>query len=130
MITRPINHGLHVILSRELTSPILHMTYQLHPLIYTTSALNSSLHHQIVAISSRSSYKLGHQSALAFFGAELLCVTDYLQIIVFPDLVIVEWEEYYYTLQKKATRGVMSKVLRETAGRTRPSLTLGTSTTV
>ena len=54
---------------------------------------------------------------------------DYLQTNAFPNLVVVEQEEYSHTLQKKATgEGAMSKVVKETASWTRPCLTLGTST--
>ena len=53
---------------------------------------------------------------------------DYLQINAFPDLVVVEREEYPHALQRKATGGATSEVVRETAGWTRPGLTLGTST--
>ena len=42
--------------------------------------------------------------------------------------MVVEREEYPHALQKKATGGATSEVIRETAGWTRPSLTLGTST--
>ena len=82
--------------------------------------------------------ELGYQSTLALSGAEVLCVLrnlgyklsrkDYFQINAFLDLVVVEQEEYPHTLQIKATRGTTSKVVRETAGRTWPGLTLGTST--
>ena len=54
---------------------------------------------------------------------------DYLQTDAFLNLVMVEREEYPHTLQRKTTgRGANSKVVRETAGWTRPCLTLGTST--
>ena len=53
---------------------------------------------------------------------------DYLQTNAFPNLVVLEREEYPHALQKKATRGATSKVIRGTAGRMRPGLTLGTST--
>ena len=52
---------------------------------------------------------------------------DYLQINAFLDLVVMKQEECPHALQRKATRGVTSKVVSETAGRTQPSLTLGTS---
>ena len=41
--------------------------------------------------------------------------------------MVVEQEEYPHTLQKKATGGATSKVVRKTAGQMRPGLTLGTS---
>ena len=72
--------------------------------------------------------KLGYQPTLALSGAEVIRVADYLQTNAFPNLVVVEREEYPHALQRKATRGATSKVVRETAGRTRPGLTLGTST--
>ena len=53
---------------------------------------------------------------------------DYLQINAFPDLVVVEREEYPHALQKKATRRATSKVVREVTSWTWPGLTLGTST--
>ena len=53
---------------------------------------------------------------------------DYLQINAFPDLVVVEREEYPHTLQRKATGGATSEVVRETAGWTRLGLTFRTST--
>ena len=117
-----------MISSREFISPSLHMTYQLHPLIYIAFALNSFLYHCIIIIILSISYQLGHQSTLALFGAEVLRVADYLQTNVFPDLVIVEREEYLYALQRKAIGGAMSKVVKETAGKTWPGLTLETST--
>ena len=53
---------------------------------------------------------------------------DYLQTNAFPNLVVVEQEKYPHALQRKATGGAMSKVVRETASWTRPGLTLGTLT--
>ena len=53
---------------------------------------------------------------------------DYLQTNTFPNLMVVEWEEYLHTLRKATGGGVTSKVVRETAGWTRLCLTLGTST--
>ena len=90
--------------------------------------MNSSSHRRIVATTSSPSYRLGHQSALALSGAEVLRVADYLQTNAFLDLVVVEREECPHALQKKATRGATNKVVRETAGRTRSGFTLGTST--
>ena len=78
MITEPVYHGLHVILSRKLTSLGLYMTYQLYPSIYTVSALNSFSHHCIIATISSLSYQLGHQSALDLSGVKVLCIADYL----------------------------------------------------
>ena len=130
MITRLVDHGLHVILSRNLTSPGLHVTYQLHPSIYTTSAMNSSSHRCIVATTSSFLYRLGHQSTLVLSGAEVLCIADYLQTNALPDLVVVEQEEYPHALQRKVTGKATSKVVRKTAGRTRPGLTFRTSTSV
>ena len=98
MITEPVDHGLHVILSRELISSGLHMTYQLHPSIYIISALNSSLHRRIVATTSSPLYRLGHRSALALSRVEVLRITDYLQTNAFSDLVMIEQEEYSHTL--------------------------------
>ena len=121
MITGPVSHGLHLILPRDLTR-------DLSTSPFTTSAINSSSHRRIVTTTSSPSYRLGHQSALAPSGAEVLRVADYLQTNAFPDLVVVEREEYPHALQRKATRGATSKVVRETAGQTRPGLTLGTST--
>ena len=128
MTTGPIDYGLHVILLRELTSLGLYVSYQLHPSIYTAFALNSFSHRRIIIIPSSLSYQLGHQSALALFREEVLCVMDYLQTIAFSNLVVVEQEEYPHALQKKAIRGATSKVVREIAGQTQPSLTFGTST--
>ena len=53
---------------------------------------------------------------------------DYLQTNAFPNLMVVEQEEYPHALQRKATGGAMSKVVRETASWTQPGLTLETST--
>ena len=54
---------------------------------------------------------------------------NYLQTNAFPNLVMVEWEMYFHALQRIAIgREVTSKVVREIAGRTRPGLTFGTST--
>ena len=88
--------------------------------------------------------KLGYQLALALSKVEVLHVAyeplpikqnawaqaykDYLQINAFPDLVVVEREGNPHALQRKATGGATSEVVRETAGWTRPDLTLGTST--
>ena len=41
---------------------------------------------------------------------------NYLQINVFPDLVVVKQEEYPYALQMKAIGGATSEVVRETPG--------------
>ena len=68
--------------------------------------------------------------AQRWITSKILRVTDYLQINAFPDLVLVEQEECPRTLQKKATKGATSKVVRETADRTRPRLTFGTLTSV
>ena len=87
--------------------------------------MNSSLYRCIVATTSSPLYQLGHQLALALSGEEVLCIADYLQTNTFPDLVVVEREEYSHALQKKATRGATSKVVRRTAGQMRPGLTLG-----
>ena len=92
--------------------------------------MNSSSHHCIVATTSSLLYQLGHQSALAFSGVEVLCKADYLQTNAFPDLVVVEQKECPRALQRKATREVTSKVVRKTAGQTRPGLTFGMSTSV
>ena len=80
-----------------------------------------------------------HQTlVVAPLWLEVLCVLrnleyklsrkDYLHIHAFPDLVVVEQEEYPHALQRKATEGVTTEVVRETAGWTRPGLTHGTST--
>ena len=53
---------------------------------------------------------------------------DYLQINAFPNLLVVEQEEYPHALQRKATGGATSEVIREMAGWIRPGLTLGMST--
>ena len=53
---------------------------------------------------------------------------DYLQTNSFLNLVLVEQEEYPHALRKATEGGAMSKVVRETAGWTRPYLTLKTST--
>ena len=86
--------------------------------------MDSSSHHRIVATTSSPLYRLGHQSALALSGAEVLRIIDYLQTNAYPNLVVVEQEECFCTLQRKATRGATSKMVRETAGRTLPGLTL------
>ena len=115
------SHGLHVTLPRDLTR-------DLSTSPFTASAMNSSSDRRIVATTSSPSYRLGYQSALAPSRVEVLRVADYLQTNAFPDLVVVGREEYPHALQRKATRGVTSKVVRGTAGRMRPGLTLGTST--
>ena len=106
----------------------LYVTCLFYLSILTTSAMNSSLYHCIVATTSFLSYRLVHQSTLTLFGAEVLCVADYLQTNAFLDLVVVEREECPRALQKKATKGATNKVVRETTGRMRLGLTLGTST--
>ena len=60
------------------------MTGQLHLSIFTASAMNSFLHRRIVATTSSLLYQLGHQSALALSGAEVLRVADYLQTNAVP----------------------------------------------
>ena len=60
-------------------------------------------------------YNLFNQSALALFGKEVLCIiepllikqeclsislVDYLQINIFPDLIVVEQEEVYLKIYK------------------------------
>ena len=40
---------------------------------------------------------------------------NYLQIKAFPNLVVVEWEEYPHVLQRKDIGGATSEVVRETA---------------
>ena len=92
--------------------------------------MNSFSHRCIVTTIVSPLYQLGHQSVLALSRAEVLDVADHLQTNAFPDLVVVEQEEYPHVLQRKATRGVMNKVVRETAGRTWPSLIFETSTSV
>ena len=124
MITGLVDHGLHVILLHPAYIWLINFIFQ----IYTASAMNFFSHRCIIATTSSSLYRLGHQSALAFFGVKVLRVANYLQTMAFPDLVIVEWEEYPHALQKKATREVTSKVVREMAGRIRPGLTLRMST--
>ena len=81
MITRPVDHGLHVVLSRELNP---RPTRGLSTSTFTASAMNSSSHRRIVATTSSPSYRLGHQSALAPSGTEVLRVADYLQTNAFP----------------------------------------------
>ena len=78
--------------------------------------MNFSLYRCIVGTTSSSSYRHGHQLVLAFSGAEVLRIADYLQTNAFPDLVVVEQKKCPRALQRKATRGVTSKVVRETAG--------------
>ena len=55
-------------------------------------------------------------------------IEDYLQTIAFANLVLVEQEEHPHALRKVTGGGAMSKVVKETAGWTRPCLTHGTST--
>ena len=90
--------------------------------------MSISLYHLIVNLNSSLLYQLGYQLALALFRIEALRVAYYLQTNAFPNLVKVKQEKYLYVLQKKATRETTSEVVKETAGRTRPSLTLETST--
>lgn len=49
---------------------------------------------------------------------------DYLETNTFPNLVMVEREEYSHTLQKKAIGKAIKKVVREMVNRTQPGLTL------
>ena len=128
MITGLVDHTLHLILSRELISPGLHITYQFHPSIYIVSAMNSFSHCCIITITSSPSYQFGYQIVLALFETEVLRIVDYLQTNAFPDLVVVEQEEYPHALQKKTIKRAMSKVIREMAGRTRLGLTFVMST--
>ena len=82
MITGPVDHGLHVILSRELNPRPTHDWFIFS--FFTASAMNSSSHRRIVATTSSPLYRLGHQSALALSRAEVLRVTKYLQTNAFP----------------------------------------------
>ena len=52
---------------------------------------------------------------------------DYLQINIFPDLIVVEQEESFYALLKKATKGATSEVVREKTNYTWSGLALGIS---
>ena len=74
MITGSVSHELHIILPRNLTtwSYRKFINFTLH--FFIASAMNSSSHHLIVATTSSLLYQLGHQSALAFSGAEVLHV--------------------------------------------------------
>ena len=74
MITGPVNHGLYIILSYKLTSPSLHVIYQLHPSIFIVSTISFFIYHLIIAIISSLLYRLSHQSVLAFSEAEVLYV--------------------------------------------------------
>ena len=127
MITEPVITGCTWSCHMSLTLG-LHVTCQLHLSIFTASAINSSSHRCIVATTSSSLYRLGHQSVLAPFKAKVLRVANYLQTNAFPNLVVVEWEKCPHALQKIATRRGTSKVVKEMAGQTQPGLTLGTST--
>ena len=51
---------------------------------------------------------------------------DYLQINIFPDLMVVKQEKYLHALQIKAIRGTTNKVVRKTASQTWPGLIFGT----
>ena len=86
MITGLVDHRLHVILPHPAYTWLINFIFQ----SYTASAINSFSHRCIVATTSSSLYQLGHQSALAFSGAKILHVVDYLQTNAFPDLVVVE----------------------------------------
>ena len=61
IIPRPVDHGLHLI------QPRLN-------LLFTASAISSSLYGLIVATTSSPSYRLGHTSALVLSGTEVPCV--------------------------------------------------------
>ena len=127
MITGPINHGLHVLLSHKLnlqpTQDLFTLSFNPHRLRY--ELFFTPLHHRYNLISLIPTWQ---QSTLALSRIEVLRVADYLQTNAFPDLVVVGQEECPCPLQKKATRGAMSKVVRETAGQTWPGLTLEIST--
>ena len=60
--------------------------------------MNSSSYRRIVATTSSLLYRFSHQSALAPSGAEVLRIADDLQTNAFPDLVVVEREEYPHAL--------------------------------
>ena len=64
--------------------------------------MNSSSYRRIVITTLSLLYRLGHQSAQAFFKAEVLRVADYLQTNAFPNLMVVEQEECPHALQKKS----------------------------
>ena len=89
MILRPTDYGLHMIQSRL-------------NLIFTASAMSSSLYHFIVITTSSPLYRLGHKSALALSGTEVLHVA-----------------------YKPNDRRLMKTTCRPTPFWTRPGLTLG-----
>ena len=94
MITGPVNHGLHVILPHPAYIWLINFIFQ----IYIAFAMNFSSDHRIVATISSLLYWLGYQLTLAHFGAEVLCVANYLQTNAFSDLVVVEQKGYSYAL--------------------------------
>ena len=61
MITGPADHGLHVIQS-------------CFNLIFLATTMSSFSYRFIVATTSSPLYRLDHKSALALFGAEVLCI--------------------------------------------------------
>ena len=97
-------------------------------LIFLATAIGSFSYRRIVATTLSPLYQLGHQSTLALSRVEILHVADYLQTNAFPDLVVMKQEEYPHALQKKVIRKATSKVVRETASRMQPGLTLRTLT--
>ena len=139
MIEGPADHGLH-------------MTYQLHPFVlksYMPRLYLSYHRYELFFVSPHRRYNLISLvptrlsiSTSSFWSRSLMCRMwakqaicfdswptreDYLQINAFPNLVVIEREEYPHALQRKATRGATSKVVRGTAGWTWPGLTLKTS---
>ena len=140
MIKGPADHGLHV-------------TYQLNLFVLKSYMPQSHLpchHYELFFVLPHRRYNLispvptwlsistssfwSKSPTRCMWAKQVVCFDprstreDYLQTNAFPNLVLVEQEEYPHALQKKATRGATSKVIRGTAGRTRPGLTFGTST--
>ena len=124
MITGPVSHGLYVILPHNIIHDLstypslfhhlcyklfftpLHRHYNLISLVPTRPPINTSF------FWSRSlTRRMWAKQAVRF--DPWLTRKDYLQTNAFPNLVVVEREEYPHALQRKATGGgATSKVVR------------------
>lgn len=78
MITGPLDHKLHVILSRNLPTSFFYykiLYISNSALIFIITTMNSSLYHLIIITTSSFLYQLGYQLTLAFSRKKDLCVT-------------------------------------------------------
>ena len=112
MITRPIGYELHMILPHDLTRDLLTSSFNLYCLRYEFFFIPS--HHRYNFISLISTWPSISTSSFwsrslthRMWAKQAMCFNpwltrkDYLQTNAFPNLVVVDWEEYPYALQGK-----------------------------